>query len=499
MSIPVSVDTRPTEALRQAGLTGGGISVASRMVNYVIQMGSTVVLARLLKPEDFGLVAMVYAFVAVFLVFQDFGLVDAVIQEPVLHEKQIANAFWVTLALSVLVAMLVAAGSPLVGRFFDDPRLTLITVVYASCFPLIGGSVLHLALLKRQMRFGRVALVETCATVISVGTAIGLAVAGMGYWAIVGRPVVLAASRTAGAWIASGWRPTLPDRHHRIGSLLRFGASSSGYFLTNYLARNIDKILIGRRYGAADLGFYDRAFQLFLLPIGQLTIPLHHVAVSTLSRLREDPAQLRRWFLRALRLMGFTGFGICLFLVAVSNEVVTLLLGSQWDRTARIFTVLGVGGTMQLLYTSCGWLHSALGKAHRWFRWGVVAAALTTIGVAAGLPFGAEGVALAYTIVLFVITLPALLYAGSPIHLRGVEVLSAVWRYLLAAATAAAGTRAIVNALPWSPAPAIRLSVAGITFPAFYLGVALALYGGPSEIFRDMSTALSVFHRRTKL
>lgn len=496
MSTLVTARTSDDGALRHQSISGGGFSVAAKMVNYLVQMASTVVLARMLTPADFGLVAMVHTFVAVFLVFQDFGIVDAVIQQPELDQQQLSRVFWITIGLSLIITGVVIAGSPLVSRFFSDSRLTGITILYGTCFPFIGVSVLPMALMKRKMQFGRVAVIEVAANAVSVLVAIGLAIAGAGYWSIVSRPVALAASRTIGTWIGGDWTPSSTRGAQGIASLMRFGANSSGYFLMNYVARNIDKILIGQRYGSGELGYYDRAFQLFLLPIGQITIPLHHVVVSTLARLRDDPQKLRRWFLRAVRLMGFTGFGLCLYLVAASEDVVRLLLGEQWSRTARIFMILGIGATMQLLYTSCGWLHSALGRADRWLRWGVLAAVLTAAAVSISLPFGAEWVALAYTGVLFLMTLPALLYAGSPVNLTAREVLDATWRYFLSSLMSAGITRGLLSATLQTTGPFIRLLVSAPVFLGLYLGFAVVLYRAADEVRRDIRTLSSVFEHR---
>jgi PST family polysaccharide transporter len=238
------------------------------------------------------------------------------------------------------------------------------------------------------------------------------------------------------------------------------------------------------------LGYYKRAFDLFALPSIQLGFSLTTVAVAALSRCRQDLAQYKRHFLGALGVMAFVGMGLSAELTLVGKDMIFVLLGPKWGETGRLFTIFGPGIGMMLLYSTHVWLNLSIGRADRWFRWGFVDLSVSAVFIFIGLYWGAEGVALAWVATYWVITLPALWYAGRPITLGVLAMFDVVWKYILAAALAGACTLAIANALPsLISAPGIagaaaRISVNSLLFAAMYLGVAMLLHSGFGPLYQ---------------
>jgi PST family polysaccharide transporter len=255
----------------------------------------------------------------------------------------------------------------------------------------------------------------------------------------------------------------------------------------NYFTRNLDNLLVGWRLGSQPLGFYKKAYDLFALPVSQLS-SLTGVAVSTLSRLVNDPARYERYFLRALSTLAFVGMGLGADLTLVGRDLVLLLLGPRWAESGRVFTFFGLGIGLMLIYGTHGWIHLSIGRADRWFRWGVVEFSVTGLFFLAGLPWGPSGVALAWVASVSVLTVPALHYAGRPIRLHITRVIGAVWKYALASAFAGCASAFIVRGIPplagalgWSGAIG-RIVVVSFLFGTLYLCAVILFHRGCDPI-----------------
>ncbi len=419
--------------IKKRAIRGAGATVFSQSSIYGIQMIGTIVLARLLSPDDFGLIGMVTAFSLLLQNFGVNGFTEAVIQKEEIHHEQISTLFWINVALSSTLALLFMALAPLIVSFYKEPRLRSITIAIAFSIVFAGLSTHHEALLKRNMQFYRTSANEVVATFISLVLAISLAWRGWGYWALVTRRVALPLVTAVGAWILCRWRPGLPSRNTGVMPMLRFAINTYGNFTFTYFSRNLDKVLIGWRHGTQSLGHYGRAYYLFSMPADQLTNPVTSVAIATLSRVRDDPEKYRRSYLEAVSIIAFIGMVLSALLTLIGYDVILLLLGSQWKKAGQILSVFGPAVGIMLVYNTHGWLHLSLGRADRWFRWGIIAFIITGLFFLIGLPFGPVGVAVAYGASFYFLIVPGLWYAGKPINLKLSSIGLAIWRYCLAA------------------------------------------------------------------
>ena len=234
---------------------------------------STVVLARLLNPSDFGLIAMVATITGIAALFNDCGLSTATIQKIVVNHEQVSTLFWVNVLLGGFIAIVLIAISPVVAWFYGDPRLTLITIFFSAIFLVSGLTVQHQALLRRQMRFTGLLYIQIISIVVGTSTAVLLAKFGAGYWALVLLQATSTLTIAIGVWLLSGWIPTLTFRIASVKSMLSFGGNITAFNIINYFARNIDNILIGKVWGSASLGLYSKAYGLLMLPLIRLILP----------------------------------------------------------------------------------------------------------------------------------------------------------------------------------------------------------------------------------
>ena len=475
--------------LRQLAVRSVGSTLLSGGFGLAIQIVSAAVLARLLTPKDFGLVTMVTTFSLLLVNFGLNGFTEAVVQREVIDHKLASNLFWINVGGSLALSVGFAAAGALLSRLYHDPRVIGVTRALALTIFLTGLSVIHLALLKRAMRFSVVSANDMIARAVSVVVAILLAWAGWGYWALVVAAVALPTSTCIGAWASCRWVPGFPRQSAGTRPAVRFAIHTYGRFSTGYFANNLDNFLFGWMLGPTPLGFYKKAYDLFVLPSNQLSIGLTTVAVSALSRLRRDAIQYKQYFLSALGVMAFVGMGLSAALTLVGKDLIFLLLGSQWGEAGRIFTLFGPGIGFMLLYCTHIWLHLSMGRADRWFRWGMVDLIVTTVFLVVGLHWRSEGIALAWVLSYWIITLPALWYAGKPIHLAISSVVAVIWKYLLASAVAGGATFLIAQAIPSLVTAAgptgalVRLVAISLMFVSLYLGTVILLHGGCGPIY----------------
>jgi PST family polysaccharide transporter len=338
---------------------------------------------------------------------------------------------------------------------------------------LFGGlTVQHQALLRRRMRFGALAGIEVVALATSILAAIALAIvlpAKLGYWALIGRQVVMAAVTAAGVWLLCNWRPGPPARHSGAKSMLVFGGYLTGFSVVNYAARNVDNVLIGRRWHERQLGLYSKAYQLLLLPIQQINAPIASVAIPTLSRLQQEPDRYRRYYCNAMNLLAYAGTPISVAMLTLADEVIAILLGPQWEGAGRIFRVLAIAAIGQPIGKANGWVYISLGRTRRMFYWGLISVPLFVAAFVIGLPYGAIGVATGYAICELSLRVPGWLFAlrGTPISLR--DLWSAIRRpitlSLIMLAAMQVARRAAAGSPLW-PRFAVTLAAGLVAFAA---------------------------------
>lgn len=477
-------------ALRRMALRGAGATVLSGGIALAIQVLATVVLGRLLTPRDFGLATMVTTFSLLLMNGPANGFIDSLLQRQEVTHRLASTLFWINLGIYLALTLGFAAAGPLLARFYGERPLALLTAGFSLTVLLTGLPIIHAALLRRAMQFTALAKNDIIARAVGVLASIAFAFAGWGYWSLVMGACALAASTAAGVFILCPWMPGPPRR--RVGSAitLKFASHISGRFSLNYFARNSDNLLVGWRFGAHQLGFYKKAYDLFALSAGQLVAATSNVAVSALSRVRDDRPQYIRYVLSAIAVMSFAGMGLSGDLTLIGKDLIRVLLGPNWGTAGVIFTYFAPGIGVMIVYYIHGWIHVSIGRADRWFVWSIVEWIVTFGSFLVFLPFGPEGIAVAWCVTYWVLTIPAMWYAGKPIGLGAGQVVGTVWRYALASLAAAVATflglrraPALEN-IPGSSGAFVRIACVTVVFGALYLGGVVLLHGGTQPLRR---------------
>ena len=389
------------------------VSLGSQVVRLVLQVTGMVVLARLLTPADFGLVGMVSVFIAFGQVLREAGLPTATVQQPDLTADQVSALFWANAATSVGLGLLLAAAAPLLSLFYAQPELTSVTIVLAVAFALGGFGNQHAALLQRHLCFASIAVAQIASQTGYLLVAIPMAVAGFGYWSLVGGLVAQAVVLLMATVALCRWLPRRPRRGVGARGMLRFGAGVLGFDIVNYFSRNMDNVLIGRYLGAAPLGLYSRAYNLFLVPISQVREPIAQVALPALSALRGEPERYRRYAQLLLSVLALLTVPTVLLCVWEADLIVRVALGPQWMEAVPVFRILAISAIVQPVASARGLVLLSLGLSRRYFRWGTANAIVNVTAFVAGLPFGIEGVAVAYAVANYAILVPSLYHCFS--------------------------------------------------------------------------------------
>lgn len=398
------------ENLGTRSARGGVVTLSAQLCKFGLSTVSAIVLARLLSPQDYGLIGMVAIMVGFLGMFQYMGLSTATVKWSELTHDQVTSLFWMNIALSATIALLTIAAAPLAAWFYKEPRLIGITIGYGIASLIMGSSIQHEAILIRQMRFAVTAVIEISALAIALASAIVAAIYNFGYWALVVNQIVLASITTIGCWLACRWRPGLPKLGADVRSMVSYGGNLTGYNIMSYFSRNLDNLLIGKVWGASQLGLYSRAYQLLLMPMAQINAPLMSVAVPALSRLHDSPARYRAAFLKIVEKIAMISMPGVVFMIATSDWLVLFLLGPKWSDTGRIFMLLGIAALIQPVTRSVLWLFTTQGRARELFHWGIISGIISVASIIGGLPWGAFGVAAGYAISDLLLTTPLLFW-----------------------------------------------------------------------------------------
>jgi PST family polysaccharide transporter len=412
------------------GMSWSAVSQAGRQT---VQLAVTILVARLLGPGDFGVVAMALALTGSVAILGDFGISAVVIQKPTLSRDFLSTVFWLNVVFGLLAMLVIMGMAPLAAIFFREPGLTAILIVLSISFPITGLGILHKSLLERSMCFDVLARIELASTAIAGFVAVCGAYLGSGIWSLVLQLVITPVAMTVFLWLQATWRPSLVVRIAEFKSIARFSANVTGFNVANYLARNADYVLIGRFLGSQELGYYTLAYRILMFPLQNLSAVIVRVTFPVFSRLQEDDTRFRHTYLRSIAAIAVVTFPLMSFLFVVAEPFVGQLFGEHWLPTVPLLLILAPVGLIQSIGTTCGPIYMAKGRTGLLFKWGLLAAATVILSFIIGLRWGISGVAGCYAIASILLAYPGMTIPLSLIQLRVTDSLRVLWRPFICA------------------------------------------------------------------
>ena len=401
--------------LSRSSARGGVITMAATAVKVAVQLLSTVVLARLLTPDDYGVLGMVTSFTVFASLFKDLGLSSAAIQVKDLTRAQQTNLFWINTGFALLLTVVVAAAAPALAAFYGRAELTGMTLILSTTFLLTGLSAQHNVMLVRAMRFGPQAIANIAGALFNFGTAMTLALTGWGVWALAWGLVAGAVTRTGLIWYLSPFMPGRWQRHAGTRKLLGFGANVTVFNFANYFSRNLDSILIGKFVSSEALGYYSRANQLLMFPISNLRAPIEAVCYPALSKLQDDRKAWEEYYLNVVRLLACLSMPIAAWLIVTADSFVPLVLGAQWNGSVPLIRILSIVCFIQPSASLMGTALLSQGRSRAFLVQGLAVSLVVSAGFGLGTVWGATGVAWSYVVTSYLVLVPTLIntYRGT--------------------------------------------------------------------------------------
>lgn len=478
--------------LRSSSVRAAGFTWAAGTADFVLRIGSTAILARLLLPEQFGLVMMVMAVTAVADQFRDLGLSTVTVQRKEIGHEEVTNLFWINILAGVAVALVICAASPLISAYYREPRLTLLTCVLATNFIWGGLMVQHQALLARVLKLGHSATVRVLSSLISTILALLLAWKGFGYWALVWKEVVRCALLAVGMWLCFPWIPGLPFKNTNVWGLVRFGAHLSGANILASISSGADRFFLGRFWGAAPVALYRQAYQLLVLPMEQLLSPVYQVTQPGLSMLQTEELRYRRFYQKVLTVVCVATMPLSLFVAIYSAEVTRVVLGRKWLEAAPLLMILSFDAFIKQPVSSAAFVLITRGRSKTYLGLIVLQSVTLILLMALGVRWQTKGIAIADVATTYLLIWPRLYYSlkDSPVTIG--TFFSTIARPAAASILMAIVLRLVHQALPPLGAP-MFLAIGSFVGAFTFLGFWVLLPGGKAELLSlvaDVRTAL---------
>lgn len=403
--------------LRHTVVRGSMAIVMSQGMSMGLSIVNTLILARLLTPADFGIIGMVTVIINFLAMFKDAGLSTATIQNERIDSGQISTLFWINFLISLTLGIIILISSPLVAAFYKKPELTAVTAVLSVSFIIQGITIQHSALLQRHLKFTALALNDIIAQLCMMAVAISMASLGFRYWALAGGTIARTITLVLLTYYFCPWTPGKMKKGTGAGKMLRFGGHLTGSNFVGYLSRNLDSILIGRFIGAEPLGLYSRAFTLLMQPLNQIKAPLTTMSLPVLSSLKNEPERYKNYYRQLLDVNISLALPVSVYCFLESEFLIRVLLGQKWMDAVPVFKILAIGGVFVATSGAPGLVMLSHGLSKRYLQLTVLTALVIAVSFIAGIPFGINGVAVAYSVASFLIIIPLITYGfrGTPV------------------------------------------------------------------------------------
>lgn len=428
------------------GRTISGIkwSGTAQVIRSVTRIGAIVLLGRLLAPRDFGIMAMAVVVTGFVDLFRELGTGVALIQRKETSQRLLSSVFWANSAFGLLGTAAIFALAPLASDFYHAPRLVPVMQVLSASFVLSGVSVVQQALLSKRLAFKKLAIIQSSAAIAGAAAAVVLAAVGAGVYALVAQSLVTTGITTVALWARSDWHPGFAFAVEDLRSVWSFSANVVGFNVVNYLARNVDYLLIGRYLGAQKLGYYTLAYNLLLFPLQNLSYVMNSVLFPAFASIQDETARIASAYLRAVRVMALLAFPVMLGLLAVCDLFVPTVYGAKWTPAIPLVAILVPVGLTQSFSALNGSIYQATGRADLQFRVGSVSSTIVVASFFIGLHWGIIGVATAYAVtVVAILSYPLMVISLRLVGLGTRDLLSALRRPFAASLCMLAGVGAI--------------------------------------------------------
>ena len=391
--------------------------------NQILNLLITFILARLVSPEEFGVIGMITVFTGFAIRFVDFGFSAALIHKKEIDKKDINTVFTLNTGIGIILSLLFFIIAPLIADFYDKPILTILTKSFSIIFLVTGLSGVNRALLTKSLNFKLNTIISVISLIVSSLIAIFMAFSGYGVWAILFKILSQEIINTILYFLLFPVNQKLEFSKKSFDSMFVMGRNVAGDSTINYWSRNADNLLIGRMIGSEALGLYSKAYSIMLLPLNNISRVISKVMFPSFSLIQEDKKQIRNLYLKTTRLIAFITFPMMAGLSILSESFVLATFGKDWIEMAPLISILSVLGAFQSILSLNGVIYNSLGKSHLAFRITLVFSIINVIGFYVGIKLsGLTGLVIIYTAIGIIGTIPNFYFAGKLINISVIEM-----------------------------------------------------------------------------
>jgi O-antigen/teichoic acid export membrane protein len=355
-------------------------------------------LARLLEPKTFGLIAMAGVFLAFIEVFLDQGFSNAIVQRQELEPEHLNTAFWTNLGIGMFMTVLSVATADLIATLFHQPELGSVIRWLSLSFIIRSLSAVQEAILTRNLAFKTLAIRSLIAVIASGVFGVAMALMGFGIWSLVGQKLINSLVQIVVLWWASDWRPKLNFSKKHFQDLFAFGINVIGINVLIFFNRRADDLLIGYFLGPVALGYYTIAYRILLVMIQLLGSVVGQVALPVFAKTQSEPQQMRKAFYQSTHIVSLIAVPVFLGTASLSPELIQICFGEQWLASIPVMQILCFVGIVNSVVSLTGSVIQACGKPSWSFLLGLINTPANLIGFAIGLKWGIIGVATAFSI-----------------------------------------------------------------------------------------------------
>ena len=377
---------------------GVGWSGASQVVTQGFQFIVKIILARLLLPNDFGIIGMALIFIALMQTVNELGMSAAIIQRKDINNTHLSTSFWISILMGLILCAITIIVSPLIADFFKKDLIQPVINILSIGFIFGSLGTVHRTLLAKKIDFKNVAIAEAGAAAFSGITSISLALLGFGVWSLVIGSLMGTLGSSILLWVRCSWRPLIIFDFKSFKELFGFGKNVMGSRILNYIDSNADYLLIGKFLDATSLGLYTLAYQMAIFPLSIISSVITRVTFPTFSAIQDNNAKLRMGYLKAIKYTSLITFPLLAGLAVVAPKFIPIVIGEKWMPMILPLQILCILGSLHSIGTHVGTILLSKGRSDIQFKWNIFTSIVIPIAILIGLKYGIIGVAIAVTV-----------------------------------------------------------------------------------------------------
>jgi O-antigen/teichoic acid export membrane protein len=416
--------------LKETAAQGIRWSMVAEFFRFTSQYLVTAILARILLPDDFGLLGMANVFVGVLVVINDRGWSNVLVQKRDITQIHISSVFWINIIFSMLFITLLIGSSTFIAAFYQRPVIRNIICMLSLSIFFDSLNIVQRALNRRELKFKLLAIAEIFSWVIGGVIGIICALQGLGVISLVLQILSMRMISVIILWRYTQWKPVVSYSLSAIKELMHFSLNVTGHAILSFFTNNIDYLLIGKYLGAHALGFYTLAFKLMMVPVRHIAWIVSQVMFSVFSLIQQDINKVRSNYIYMVKAVSVVTFPMVFGLFALAPEFIHCIIGPKWEPTIGIIRVLCVCSLLLSIGALKGVILLSLGRAEIQFKISLITTIATTVSIIIGLPWGIQGVVFAYTGMHILLSPLILIWANSLMNLSIKDFLKPLWNII---------------------------------------------------------------------